>query len=513
MGLNSKIFTIFYYTCDSKLHAAQYIEKLSKDSRFTSSIGTFYTLKIIQISSPQFLVLNIIGKLKSADIDSCAIIFDYQTFPTVTNNNYRIAVRDIILYYPEANFYFDENGSTQKSYIDFLLGDEATEDQTIYKKLNESRRGIVKELHSFTIPPRFKVNPFISLKSFCNLFDYSNLRKTLLIDKYEEANEANSNFESIRYSRLTNPSISADSEKEKSLYSGYLLHSNGYRALPIYDSNGLEFLASLESKQKLVIRDLDFKFGDAALNDESYIKSIRGWEEVNDTITKASSSLWEKVTDSDTITHYVTPDKKISSLTDDYTNKMYLTGIHFDIQKIDLVRKHYLSIAESPINHKTLKDYTTPNDSYNMVSDMIYRGKKYYNEGRYILSAIVSEMALHINNAVFKSLTSEAYHLWAISENAIACSVLGCNEEALAADSKERAKKYSSEICRLKVDDSNNLLNQIFSDCRNFCKEKEHFESEDVFIGAMAQLNDGCYIIPKVWQKCKTIYKHLVKYI
>ena len=41
---------------------------------------------------------------------------------------------------------------------------------------------------------------------------------------------------------------------------------------------------------------------------------------------------------------------------------------------------------------------------------------------------------------------------------------------------------------------ASNTLNQIYSDCRKVCREKEHFDSESIFIGAMARLNEGSFI-------------------
>ena len=77
-------------------------------------------------------------------------------------------------------------------------------------------------------------------------------------------------------------------------------------------------------------------------------------------------------------------------------------------------------------------------------------------------------------------------------------NTIGGNEEDLSLDANFRISKIASEVERLMDRAGNyrrkyryNVLNQIFSDCRAFCKEKKHFESENRFISAIAHINEG----------------------
>ena len=56
-----------------------------------------------------------------------------------------------------------------------------------------------------------------------------------------------------------------------------------------------------------------------------------------------------------------------------------------------------------------------------------------------------------------------------------------------------------------------NILNQIFSDCKSFCHKYEHFEAEGCYISAMGYLNDGVAVtkitsvIKKRYQEAYTV--------
>lgn len=146
------------------------------------------------------------------------------------------------------------------------------------------------------------------------------------------------------------------------------------------------------------------------------------------------------------------------------------------------------------VNHK----HGVPLDIYETVSNMLVRAWRYYNSGKYIQSAILSSEIIEVLNGFHESLTLQAYHVLAISENALAMNTIGGNEEDLAMDANFRISKIATEVERLMDREGEdrrkykyNILNQIFSDCRVFCKEKEHFKAESRFISAMAHVNDG----------------------
>lgn len=135
---------------------------------------------------------------------------------------------------------------------------------------------------------------------------------------------------------------------------------------------------------------------------------------------------------------------------------------------------------------------------YDLAQNMIARASDYYKREKYIKSAIVSSEAIEVLNGFHEALVLEAYHILAISENAVAMNTIGGNEEDLSLDANFRISKIVSEVERLMDREGKyrrkyryNVLNQIFSDCRAYCKEKKHFESENRFISAIAHINEG----------------------
>jgi len=146
-----------------------------------------------------------------------------------------------------------------------------------------------------------------------------------------------------------------------------------------------------------------------------------------------------------------------------------------------------------------------PLDIYDLTKGMIDRARKYQKDGKFVISAMVAQEAMEILNGFHESLMLKAYHIYAISENAICMNLLGGNEQWLKEDAIFRTNKIRNDVRRMlarkqtnkdRKDLQLNVLNQIFSDCREFCYEKEHFLSEDAFVSAMADLNDGWDIVP-----------------
>lgn len=148
-------------------------------------------------------------------------------------------------------------------------------------------------------------------------------------------------------------------------------------------------------------------------------------------------------------------------------------------------------IRTSRENH----DHSTPLDIYDMANRMIRRAEIYYNNKRYLLAALVSGEAMEILNGFHHRLMIKAYYIQAIAENAISMDVVGANERYLAKDAQFRVEKIKEDVERFYYGyeeiSSRNVLNHIFSTCRQFCKEHEHFESEEVFLSAMGHLLEG----------------------
>ena len=145
--------------------------------------------------------------------------------------------------------------------------------------------------------------------------------------------------------------------------------------------------------------------------------------------------------------------------------------------------------------------------------------KYYYEDKRYIHAAVLAQETIEVLNGFHEALLLKAYHILAVSENAIAMNTIGGDEEALKNDAIFRISKIDYEIERIlrrpkengngnedRREFKYNILNQIFSDCRKICKEKEHFAAEDCFISAMAHVNEG-FTPLDIWHEFMRIIK------
>ena len=185
-------------------------------------------------------------------------------------------------------------------------------------------------------------------------------------------------------------------------------------------------------------------------------------------------------------------------------------------------QKYYINTDRK--NH----EHGVPLDIYDLVKAMVERARHYQRTRNYTLSAMVAWNAIEVMNGFHEQLMLQAYHIAATSENAIAMNVLGGDDTALKNDALFRIGKIKNDIERLlarkdsqengrKKDLTQNILNQIFIDCRHYCKEKEHFGAESAFIGAVAHNSDGFKVselVPSVRRKLariKTIQASIVE--
>ena len=214
-----------------------------------------------------------------------------------------------------------------------------------------------------------------------------------------------------------------------------------------------------------------------------------------------------------------------------------ISGVYCPFQEIPEVKNRYRDISgiidQGMDTTREGHNHGTALDVYAIVMSLLFRSEKYYERGKYVHAAILSNEAIEYLNGFHETLLLKAYQILTVSENAIAMDTIGGDENALKEDTLFRIKKIEYEIdkiLRRKKDDSNsnedrrefkyNVLNQIFSACRIFCKEKEHFSAEDCFISAMAHTNEGftpsdirnemltiCKRILKSWAAKKNDYK------
>lgn len=206
-------------------------------------------------------------------------------------------------------------------------------------------------------------------------------------------------------------------------------------------------------------------------------------------------------------------------------------------------------------------DHSTPLDIYDMINRMLKRAERYFDDGRYRLAALISGEAIELMNGFHQRLMVKANYINARAENAIAMDIVGGDEEALAADALFRIGMIKDDINRIYLTEdiqkrnrkkgtnaenkdgqetnkehnvgnkrkpasdirSVNVLNLIYNECRNFCKEHEHFVSEDRFLSAIGHLNEGrplgalwkeiIGLVPLMVKAIKNTYVEMVNYI
>lgn len=447
-------------------------------------------------------------------------------------------IQELILRYPEANFAFDEHLSRKEkcgvTFMDFIISDP----NLSYKGLIV-RDSVNKDVHSFDIDEN---DSFLSLCYYKdNLFDASNLRFALKAQKYHYLSVGKRNFERIQYSRATNLALIVEEEHSQSLFNCYSVFACGYRCLPVTTANGLIW-ANDNITPQIVFRDYDLQFPDEA--NEKSIHLIRGWQckEHGERID------WKCTLDSNN--RYW---KNLQQIKDPYrcANESLVSHGLFYLSKgvegleiklggkycIDSVDKKELCLPgiEKPISGiyvpfypivKTVYDdavYTEQNSSddyidtgrakgfhgapldiYYIVKSMVDRAQQYFDEKRFIHAAVLAQETIEVLNGFHESILIRAYHILAISENAIAMNTIGGSEELLNNDAIFRIQKIKYETERLlrrskekrkekvgRKEFKYNIINQIFSGCRTACKNREHFSAEDSFISAMAHVNEG----------------------
>ena len=183
-----------------------------------------------------------------------------------------------------------------------------------------------------------------------------------------------------------------------------------------------------------------------------------------------------------------------------------------DVIKTDKHRKEQEWVIKTDReNH----NHGVPLDLYDLAKSMISRASNYYKDDRFIKAAVISSEVIEVLNGFHEALMLEAYHILAISENAIAMNTIGGSELALANDAKFRIRKIEHDVDRMlarglkdRRDLKYNILNQIYIDCRTLCQSKEHFLAEDCFISAMAHVNEG-FTPCDIWHEVISIGKRV----
>lgn len=401
-----------------------------------------------------------------------------------------------------------------------------------------------------------------------NTFDASNLRYAIKYRKGLHL-KVHSNFEKVQKSRFQYIAISIEEESRQNIFNSYSLYSNGYRVLPITTRQELKLVNDPERfklpSNGIIIRDYDLQFEDENNNSVDEIRGFRyceeddfkqgsafltlvgkyikyynkgeGWnilfQKCNEKY-KVANNYWDGLINSGFPLYFITKGPKHSIIDHPERNqkvfinkkngKLHLPGL---AKPVCGIYSSFLGLPEVKATYNKTRysvddpdyeisisrkehDHSTPLDIYDMANNMIRRAESYYNENRYLLAALVSGEALEFLNGFHHRLTVKAYFIQAIAENAIAMDVVGSNELYLAKDALFRVNKIKEDVDRFyygyEEKSKWNILNHIFSTCRQFCKDHEHFESEAVFISAIGHLNEG-YEIPDIINEIKTIMR------
>ena len=417
------------------------------------------------------------------------------------------------------------NGSSESN--DFLL--------ELYSDLRRYlvRKDLVPQL--LCVPSLDNISSTFLLRVGNNIFDAANIRYVIKQWKLIQLNCAQ-NYKKIEWSRRKNIAICVEEESSQCYYNCYVFFANGYRSLPVTSATFLRNIRDIELKgERTIIRDFDLQFIDEmqVSKDVNEIDKIRGykfrldgWSDyIND-----KSEYWRVEDYRNNDVHFIT--YGYDGLVVEHNRKDVKINGSKTILCVPGMTKPVIGILTplskfmkplfaktSTMRYNILDDdyvmdlsrenhqHGAPLDLYDMALSMIKRAEYYLKECNYLLSAIISQEVVEMLNGFHKALSLQAYYIHVKAENSLAIDVLGGDDKILAEDAILRIKRIEEDVDRVlaekdskassskkkKVRDATrlNVLNQIFSDCKVFCKEKEHFKAEDAFISEMAHINDG----------------------
>lgn len=163
-------------------------------------------------------------------------------------------------------------------------------------------------------------------------------------------------------------------------------------------------------------------------------------------------------------------------------------------------------------------NHGVPIDIYDTVNEMLQRSERYYREQHFIKSAVLAQETIELLNGFHLQMMIRAYHIKAISENAIAMDVVGADEDKLVLDALLRKEIVKQDVQRMvfplfkrrslkeqyrRRQKEHQILEHIYSDCRKACHENEYFDAESVYISAMAHLDEHDYGLEDFNRYCK----------
>ena len=393
-----------------------------------------------------------------------------------------------------------------------------------------------------------------------NTFDAGNLRYAVKFRKCLSLRvDRNRNFSRIQDSRRSNLGICVEQQVLQNIHASYALYANGYRVLPVTSRHELERLgpAGFLKGRGVVLRGFDLQFEDEGGEPVDEIRGFkycgdsdmasiaaskgraascykRGWNDFRSSFEGRDNRYWKAFAgrEADFPVYFVTEAPRGSVISSPSggsqvsvsQNGEKLTlpglgipvcGIYHAFQTIPEVKRTYEAALYRPVDpsyridtSRNAHDHSAPLDLYEQASSMLARAEEYLAKGRFILAALVSGEAIEYMNGFHHRLMVKAYHICSKAENAMAMEIVGGNKWQLMRDTSFRVEKIKADVARFHYGQggsgSENVLSQIFSDCRLFCKETEHFESENVFVGAMGRQLEGLRLgrlgdFPYIW--------------
>lgn len=474
--------------------------------------------------------------------ESLHIIIDYISLCIEgKEHNYSTVVRDIILCYPEVQFLFDETfvireskGSNKQEpefgFLNFLFWKG---------KKDENMELVMSDFHCFDLGIFEKDLDFIEkqfiflLKGRNNMFDASNLRYALKKKKLDDLH-VNQNYQRLEESRSEYAAVVVEEEYHQNVFNGYCLYANGFRVFTIMTASELRWINEkgpwinekepqehLTAIKPLLVRDYDLQFPDEDKvpktdenkNEIDFIRKASFDKKLSrfTVLPKEENPYWKAFDDDNT--YFISKgdsnievklkNKSVAMGTSRKNKKLKLRGvkkplegIHAKIQLIPKVKARYKASRDKEPFKTNRKEgnHSCPLAIYPIARSMVNRAEAYCYNGRHRLAALVAGEALELLNGFHKSLMNRAYYIQAVSENAMAMSLLGGNEKLLKEDVNIRLrKKVKADVKRMIIDvkDRYNLFYNIFNDCMLFCQEKEYFKAADEALSIMVQEKEG----------------------
>lgn len=507
--------TIFYFSAHS-----EYEKRANLDPNVISNPDIPITVILKKVESPYDLSVGI----SSIDVapGEVKIIIDYLSFVDKASwKKYSQVVRDAIVSYPEYDFYFDVTykQNDDANIISFIINEAGVSDndkERISQKIDIS-------IHEFNTTERAKLNAYHKIvRGKSNSFDASNLRWASMEIKYILQGQRGRNYKQIQESRNSNLASCVHSDDKSAILLCYLLFANGYRAIPVSSTYELNRNCG---NVPLIIRDWNLLFANEdRISGENARPAILGYNKIkDDNIELVESDYWDWGEKYFFLSCEYGKNLKIAAdkiivneknIVESLPGTVYPTinGIYKDLTSI--LQRNIISESSSNFERENVS-INKSIDTQKMIQEMNERANKYYEQKYYVYSALVARMALELNNGFFQTLSAKSIYTLSLAENAIAVNNLLGDEELIAEDAKIRIKCIEKEVKRLLNETastaSSNLIHQIFSDCRYYCKEKERFKSEDVFISEMAHINDGFSITHLLRDGFKALTRSLRK--